>query len=245
MPRRFFAASPKSGTTHLMLTLRPWYCTRAVSSSCPLRFYHPRGGAGPQTQGPEGVSARTACVVEEKQRLLSPHARFGANQGEKENQHAGDHLRCQQGLHEGEDRQSRCRKKLLYAVWKQCRTPQEIRELYRKRFRHRDQLPANERARIKTRRAIRGCGSCSWALPPCCAKRLGHGFISDSPRQSTATSRGCSSNCFASTKCSTGSSRSSNMPSEPTETSDSIIKPTNDLWRITRRRSNLGLLIFD
>ena len=76
---------------------------------------------------------------------------------------------------------------------------------------------------------------------PRAAKRLGMDSFSISPRQSTATSRSCSSNCFASTKCRTGSSRSSNMPSEPTETSDSIITPTNDLWPITRRRSNLGL----
>jgi Transposase DDE domain len=44
----------------------------------------------------------------------------------------------------------RCRKKLLYAVWKVRRTPQEIRELYRKRFGIETSYRQMNEARIKT-----------------------------------------------------------------------------------------------
>ena len=44
----------------------------------------------------------------------------------------------------------RCRKKLLYAVWKVRRTPREIRELYRKRFGIETSYRQMNEARIKT-----------------------------------------------------------------------------------------------
>ena len=44
----------------------------------------------------------------------------------------------------------RCRKKLLYALWKVRRTPREIRELYRKRFGIETSYRQMNEARIKT-----------------------------------------------------------------------------------------------
>ena len=44
-------------------------------------FIIPAAVRGRKPKDPKASPRRTACVVEEKQRLLSPHARFGANQG--------------------------------------------------------------------------------------------------------------------------------------------------------------------
>ena len=135
----------------------------------------------------------------------------------------------------------RRRKKLLYAIWKVHRTPKEIRETYRKRFGIETSYRQMNRRESRPAPAIHGCDFCSWALPSSCGT-CGCGFIFASPKASTAPNRSCSSNCFASKKCSIGLSKSSNMPLEPTRLSGSISKPTNDLWQITHHRPNLGLL---
>src|SRR5450830_988365 len=75
-----------------------------LSSSGWSRIHPSRRRAGTKAQGSEDASARTASVVEEEKRLLSRDDHLGANQGKKENQRDGKHLRRQQVLYPRGDR---------------------------------------------------------------------------------------------------------------------------------------------
>ena len=93
--------------------------------------------------------ARLAGIAEEEKRLLSRDTYLGANQGEKENQHDGDDLRCQQVLYPGKVRQTAAEETAVCGL-ESAANAKEIRETYRKRFGIETSYRQMNEARIKT-----------------------------------------------------------------------------------------------
>ena len=154
----------------------------SVSSPCPLRFHHSRGRAGPEAQGSQNASARTARTAEEKEWLLSGNAHFAANQGEKENQREGQDLRLQQELYARKDRQAASKETPVRDLEGTSYSQGDPRNVSQA-FRHRDQLPPDERgpnqdlhSRSTAAAAVRG--HC-----PCSAQRVGMDSFSFRQRQ--------------------------------------------------------------
>ena len=159
--------------------------------SAPRRswIHHSRRCARAQTEGPEDATARSAGTAEEEQRVLPGDATKGTTGGKQKTSTivticvaSKDYTQKKTG--------KRRRKRLLYVVWKVRSHAQGDPRDLSQAFRHRDQLPTNERgedqdlhARSRPAIAVRGHRlGVAQRLGVDCTFRLAKGKFSEEPQ---------------------------------------------------------------
>ena len=107
-------------------------------------FIIPAAVRRPKAQESEDPAARLASVAEEEKRLLPRDDHLGPNERQTENQRDREHLRCHQAFHPRGYRPTAAQAASLRGVESAANARRDTGTLS-ETFRHRDELPPNER----------------------------------------------------------------------------------------------------